>query len=308
MKKVLVTGAAGFIGRHSLPFLSSLGYEIHAVTSRQNATPEGEAHWHVTDLLDPHQVDALFAEVQPTHLLHLAWYTAHGKYWTSPENLKWAQAGIQLFRSFVQNGGRRVVSAGTCAEYDWRYGYCSEGVTPLAPATLYGTCKHALEHILASASLAHNVSMAWGRVFFLFGPHEPPGRLVPSVIRSLLAGDPALSSHGGQIRDFLHVRDVAEAFVSLLESEVTGPVNIASGKPVTLREVIHKIADRLCRPDLVRLGSLPARPDDPDLLLADVRRLTREVGWMPRHTLDEGLEETIAWWREVGNGHIGAET
>jgi nucleoside-diphosphate-sugar epimerase len=297
MKRALITGATGFIGRHCLPLLVARGYEVYAVSSWRITANESNIHWHQADLLDSPQVATLIAEVQPSYLLHFAWYTVPGKYWTSTENLRWVQASIGLLREFARHGGQRVVMAGTCAEYDWRYGYCSEAATPLAPVTFYGICKHSLQLMLAAFSKQTGLSAAWGRIFFLFGPHEHPDRLVAYVIRSLLREEPARCSHGSQIRDFLYVQDVAEAFVALLESEVSGPVNIASGQPVTLRELIHRIAAKFNRNDLVELDAVPTSPDEPPLLVADVRRLHDEVGWAPKYDLDTGLDQTIDWWK-----------
>jgi nucleoside-diphosphate-sugar epimerase len=153
---------------------------------------------------------------------------------------------------------------------------------------------------LAAYAVSSGLSTAWGRIFFVFGPHEPPAKLVASVITSLLRGEAARCSHGRQIRDFLYVRDAADAFVALLDSDVQGPVNVASGQPLALREVVTRIGLRLQRPELVRLGALPPQPDEPPLLIADVRRLTEELAWQPKYDLDAALEETIGWWREQG--------
>jgi nucleoside-diphosphate-sugar epimerase len=297
MTRVLVTGANGFIGRCALRALAGRGdYEVHGVTSRSPGPAGGAARWHTADLMDPRQVHDLLGELRPTHLLHLAWYTAPPQYWTSTENFRWVQASLELLRQFAERGGQRVVMAGTCAEYDWRYGYCSEAVTPLQPATTYGACKNALRSLLEEYSRRTGLSSAWGRVFLLYGPHESPGRLVPSVIGALSRGEPAPCTSGSQVRDFLHVQDVADALVTLMASGVKGAVNIASGKPVAVREVVWAIADRLGRRDLVRLGALPDRPEEPPVLLADVGRLTHECVWSPRYDLDAGLEETIGWW------------
>ncbi len=259
------------------------------------AEPQG-VQWHRTDLLDTEQMSELLATVRPSHLLHFAWYAAPGKYWTSPENLRWVQASLGLLQAFAANGGQRVVMAGSCAEYDWRYGFCSEQVTPLAPATLYGTCKHALQTMVSAYAAQAGLSAAWGRIFFLYGPHEHPARLVASVIRSLLRGEPARCSHGNQVRDFLHVSDVADAFVTLLNSDVAGPVNVASGQPISIRDLVYRIAAKLDRADLIQLGALPTAADDPPLLMADVRRLRDEVGWLPSYDLETGLEQAIDWW------------
>lgn len=297
MKRVLLTGARGFVGRQCVPLLIERGYEVHAVSSKAPAENIAGVEWHRADLLDSVHVAELLAQTRPTHLLHLAWYAVPGKYWTSLENLRWVRASLDLLQAFAQHGGRRVVVAGTCAEYDWRYGYCSEKVTPLEPSTLYGTCKHSLRLMLDALAVQSELSAAWGRIFFVYGPHEYPERLIASVIRSLLGDQVARCSHGNQIRDFLYVSDVAEACVCLLESDVIGPVNIASGRPVALREVIFEIARKLNREDLIRLNAVPAAPNEPPLLVADVKRLTEEVGWKPKYELNEGLGSTIEWWQ-----------
>lgn len=298
MKSVLVTGASGFIGRQALPFLLSAGYDVHAVTIEEPVESAREIHWHKVDLLSSGAVEALLAEIKPTHLLHFAWYAVPGKFWTARENLQWTKASLDLLEAFARNGGRRIVMAGTCAEYDWQDGYCSEQRTPISPQSLYGSCKGALGMVLESFSRQSGISAAWGRIFFLYGPHEHPARLVPSIIRALLKGEPALCSHGKQVRDFLHVADVASAFVALLGSEVMGAVNIASGRAITIRELATMIAEKLGRGDLLRFGAVPAPPDDPPLLVARVDRLHEEVGWHPTYDLNTGLDHAIAWWRQ----------
>ncbi|MEW6172547.1 MAG: NAD(P)-dependent oxidoreductase [Bacillota bacterium] len=298
MKRVLVTGAAGFIGRHCLPLLAASGYEAHAVSSRLPAESTSGVQWHQADLLDPGQITGLIAEVRPTHLLHLAWFVQHGQYWMSLENFRWVRASLHLLELFARHKGRRVVAAGTCAEYDWRYGYCSEHLTPLLPGTPYGVYKHSLQIMLDSFARQTGLSAAWGRIFFIYGPGEHPERLVASVTRALLQGRPALCSTGDQIRDLLYVKDVAGAFVALLEGEVSGPVNIASGQPVALKDVVGTVAAKLNSRHLVRLGAIPSPADEPPLIVADVRRLKEEVGFSPGYDLDRGLSETIDWWRK----------
>lgn len=290
---VLVTGASGFVGRYSLLPLKALGYDVHAVYS--NGNPDGPATWHRADLTDAVRTAALLDEVRPTHLLHFAWYAEHGKYWTSTENLRWVEASLRLLREFAGRGGRRAVLAGTCAEYQWSHGFCSEHVTPTVPATLYGTCKNALQSMAASYAPLAGISLAWGRIFFPYGPYEQPNRLVPSVIRSLLRKETVRCSHGHQYRDFLYVEDCAEAFAALLESAVEGPVNIGSGTPLKIRDVVDALRRIVPGGDSVpvEFGAIPSPPDDPPLLVADVRRLAGEVGWHPTRSLEDGLDLTV---------------
>lgn len=294
--KVLVTGASGFIGRHCVAQLQARGYEVHAVSSAMREATPGVT-WHRADLLVEGEASALVRRTGPTHLLHLAWCTEPGKYWTALENFDWIRASLAMIQAFTASGGKRLVAAGTCAEYDWDGGgICAEAATPLAPATLYGSSKHALQLLLAAWSRQTGLSSAWGRVFSLYGPHEYPQRLMASTITSLLGGNTASCGNPGLVRDYLHAEDVASAFVALLECELAGPVNIGSGHGVALGDLVTTIGKKLGAADRVRLPSAPAQGTEPALLVAETSKLAL-TGWTPRFDLDSGLDDTIAWWR-----------
>jgi nucleoside-diphosphate-sugar epimerase len=248
------------------------------------------------DLLAAGHANELIALVQPSHLLHLAWYAEPGKYWQSPINLKWLAASLELLLAFGDAGGVRAVMAGSCAEYDWSQGHCNEFSTPRRPHSVYGTCKNALGEVLEAYSRQTRLSSAWARLFFLFGPEEPRVRLVPSVICSLVDGKPARCTHGQQLRDFLYVADVADALTALLDSSVQGPVNISSGQPMAIRDLVNEIARELKRPDLIEFGALPAPDVDPPMIVGDCTRLRDEVRWTPKRSIAEGIADTIAWW------------
>ena len=308
MKRVLLTGAAGFVGSHCLAPLRARDYEVHAVSRALPATgtpsrvraPEVGAGviWHEADLLDGQQAAALLAAVRPTHLLHLAWVVTPGAFWASPLNRPWVDASLTLLSAFGAAGGQRAVLVGTCSEYAASDDPCVESRTPLGPSTLYGASKAALSVALPAFARHYGVaSAAWARVFYPYGPGEQAERLVPSIIRTLLRDEPMPCSHGRQVRDFLYIDDTADALVALLDSAVTGAVNIASGRPTTLRALVSTIGAQLGRERLLAFGARPARPDEPATLTADVTRLTREVGWTPRSSLDDGVARTIAWWR-----------
>lgn len=297
MSEILVTGASGWIGRHCVSLLASKGYAVHAVSRhRPLELMPSNVSWHGTDLLAPGSVTELIRRVRPDRVLHLAWYAEPGKFWEAGENLDWVRASLELMRAFAEHGGKRIVGAGTCAEYECDAGECLEDSTPLNPKTLYGTSKHAVERILHSFGPSTGVGHAWGRIFFLYGPREHPSRLVAYVVRSLLFGEPAQCSDGIQVLDFLHVEDAASAFVALLESDVQGPVNIGSGLPISVRDVLQEIGRQIGRSELIQLGAIK-QSSGIKRLWPNVQKLERETGWSPRFTLTTGLKQTIDWWR-----------
>ena len=122
--RVLVTGATGYIGRHTLPILVRSGHTVHA-TSRTlpdlAARSRVPAAWHSVDLLTPGAPEWIIEQVRPEAVLHFAWNATPGVYWTAADNADWEEATVSLFSAFADAGGRRFVGAGTCAEYDWSH-------------------------------------------------------------------------------------------------------------------------------------------------------------------------------------------
>lgn len=296
MSRVLVTGAGGFVGQHVLQELLAKGQQVHAVHGLNSAAGDPRAQWHRVDLLDGVAVSALLDKLRPQQLVHLAWCAKPGSYWTSAENLSWVRATLELLDVFQLNGGEAAVIAGTCAEYDWRYGYCQEELTPLQPATVYGRCKNATRELSEVFAQVHGLPIAWGRIFQVYGPHEPSGRLLPAVCQALLGGQEARCTHGQQWRDFIHVKDVARGLLHLLEAQACGAFNIASGQPTRLQTVVEYLANQLGRQELLRFGAIAAPAGDPPLLVADLQKLSN-LGWQPQFDLSGGLDDTLAWWQ-----------
>lgn len=294
MRRVLVTGSTGLVGRPLLPLLVARGYEVHTVARRQLAETPAGVTFHACDLLDHRSHAPLMARVQPEALIHLAWYTRHGRFWSAAENLDWVAASLGLLRAFADHGGRRFVGAGTCAEYAWTEPVLTEDRTPLEPRSLYGVSKDALHRIVSSFSAERGLSYAWGRIFFMYGGDEDPARLVPSVVRALRKGEPARCTHGTQVRDFMHVEDVARAFVHLLESKLNGPCNIGSGEPRTVRSIVEAIGAALGRPDLLHFGAIEPPPDDPPSIVASTARLRDQIGFRPTVPLADGIARILA--------------
>ncbi len=295
---LLITGASGFIGRACLDRLGEMEATIHAISS--TSTPPGDladkALWHSCDLLRGDPLPVL-RDVRPTHLLHLAWIATPGVYWESSENHDWVEASRRLINGFARMDGRRVIVAGTCAEYDWTGGTCHEINTPLVPQGRYGRAKHQLHQWLGQFATDSGLEMAWARVFFNYGPHEPATKLTAAIINHLLAGEPADCTKGCQKRDYLHVDDVGGAIAQLTLGNVAGPVNIASGRAVPVRDIALTLARLLDAEHLLRLGAKPSSREEPPIVEACVDRLRDEVGFTPRWSLLDGLAQTVDWWK-----------
>jgi nucleoside-diphosphate-sugar epimerase len=294
MSRVLVTGAGGFIGHALVESLLGAGHEVEAAGRRHGQERRG-VRWHEVDLLDPLAVAAVTREVAAEGLVHLAWCTKPATYREAPENLDWLSASVALLRGFARAGGRRAVLGGTVFEYGSVRSVCSELATPVRPTTLYGQCKQSLGAIAAAVAPELGLSVANARIFWLYGPRERPERLVSSVITNLLHGRPVTLSDGSAALDILHVQDVGAALGALLDSEVTGPVNIGSGHAVAASELAERIAELLGRAELLDLGPGASTPGP--MVVADVRRLAEEVGFHPEIDLDRGLRATVEWWR-----------
>jgi nucleoside-diphosphate-sugar epimerase len=299
-KRILVAGAAGFIGRSVVAALrAESDAEIHAV-GRNPASPFGGGIcYHVTDLLDAEDTDRVFDLVRPTHLIQLAWCSEHNVYWRDHANFSWIDSNLRIARAFLRNGGERCLFAGTSAEYDWKAdGPFHEFLSPLKPQLLYGASKLACFHALSAFFEQEKVSWSWARMFCPFGPNEDRRRLIPKTCLRILAGETLDFDSARDLRDFLHVEDVAAALCATLRSDLQGPVNVASGQPVTVREVLTLVARHLGREEAIRFAAEgPDQPVPSQPIVADVTRLVEEAGWSPEKTLSDRLKETCEWWK-----------
>ena len=300
-RTVLLTGASGFVGRPTLDALLARGFDVHATSRGAPPASPSRMTWHKADLLDASARRRLIARTRPTHLVHLAWYVEHGKFWTAAENSAWLEASLDLLRLFGDCGGRRALLSGTCAEYDWT----RDSINPLRendpsrPNTPYGRAKLALFEQGTKLAADAGFSLSSARLFLIFGFREDSRRLVPSIIRGLLANEPVALTSGRQIRDFLDTRDVAAALAAILDSAVAGPVNVGSGRGLTLREAGEMLAKISGRSEkLLRFGALPDREGEPKSLVADITRLTKEVAFTPASTVERRFAECLQWHAE----------
>lgn len=281
--RVLLTGASGFLGRYVLRQLTQQGIDVVVVGRTRPARHQGD--FIEADLLSMDDGSAVVRRARATHLIHMAWYAEHGAYWSSPLNLRWLEASVRLVEVFCSAGGRKVVAAGTCAEYDWSWGYCREDITPLAPASMYGTAKDATRRLLAAICNAHQVPLAWGRIFLPYGQGEDSRRLIPSLMQVFQGKREPFGVNAMAYRDFMHAEDVARGFARLLLSDAAGSYNISSGQPLQIAEVVRIIANTFKGDSRIVLDLSAEQPGEPEMLIGDNRRL-KALGWRAVHSVD----------------------
>lgn len=301
--RVLLTGATGFIGANVARLVVGEGHEVLALGRAESnrariADIASSMSFINADLRDVERVAALVRQARADVCVHLGWYAEPGKYWTSPINFELVAASMSLATALADAGCRRFVGVGTCVEHDTSYGLLSER-TPLGAEHVYSSAKAALGMMLQQLGASSGMRVAWARIFYLYGPHEDPRRLVSSVTRKLLRGERAATTAGAQVRDFLHVEDVASALWAIAQSELEGAVNVGSGVPVTVGDVVRNLGAITGREDLLDLGAVPYQAGEPMFVCADTRRL-RETSFVPRYSLVDGLSQTVAWWRDHG--------
>lgn len=291
---VLITGATGFVGSHVARLLVEKDQKVHAIvreTSRLDRMSDirDRVRLWVGDLRDREWVRATVSEIEPKLCVHTAWYAEPGRYLDAMENVDSLAATVELARCLFEGSCRTLVVTGTCLE--------TVRDESGRAQTLYAACKLAAFDVVERMARQCSRELVWARLFYQFGPWEDPRRLVPVVIRGLLRGDEVPITSGVQMRDFLTIEDVAGALWALGQNPETGAFDIGSGRAVAVRDVVETIAEEIGRPDLVRVGVLPDRPGDPEVLRANPERLEK-IGWRPRYSLHEGLQRTIAWWRD----------
>jgi nucleoside-diphosphate-sugar epimerase len=293
--RVAVTGGSGFVGQHVLAALDRKGIPYLSI-GRTRPPDVARDRYKAIDLLND-DLHASFSGLECTHLIHLAWYTEHGRYWTSPANLDWGMASLSLIRAFCEYG-MHVTAIGTCAEYDWSSGVCIEGKTPIEPTTLYGKVKTATSQMLAAACSTQDIPCCWARLFVPFGRGESPSRLIPSIVDAVLGRSPPITVGGENWRDFLAVEDVADAIVHLATTNYNGEVNICSGVPRQIRGLVDEIAGYLGKVGEPVLDAR-SRAGDARWVVGDDSRL-RSTGWSPAVSFSDRLASYVVARRMSG--------
>jgi len=266
-RRILLTGATGFVGRQVLRALLEEDVLVTAVI-RQSSLQQLPTS---SKMGPPLLTRDLFEEDESWWrknlqgidvVVHLAWYAEPGKYQLSPKNMDCLLGTLRMARAAAAARVKRVVGVGTCLEY----GPANRPLavnSPLGPASPYAACKTAAYLALGHILPQEEVSFAWCRLFYLHGEGEDSRRLVHSIRKNLAQGLPVALTHGTQVRDFLDVQEAGRRLAEVSLGRQLGPINVCSGKPVTVRCFAESIADEYGRRDLLNFGARPENPEDP---------------------------------------------
>ena len=295
--KVFLTGATGFIGSHLARLLVQEEQEVFCLVGPGKLLKKAE------DLIEG--VTLIQGSLPDPNLpkgidicIHLAWDVTPGKYLNSLNNIDFIQRTRLLGTKLEQLGCRRFVGIGTSLEY-LPSNIPLKETDPVGPKDLYSSSKLTTYYTLRS--LPGQMEIVWPRLFNQYGPFEDARRLVPSVINSLFQERPIELTQGHQLRDYLHVEDTASAIWAIAKSDLTGPVNVGSGRLTTIRSLVSLAGSIIGNPELLDFGGLPSPTDEHWTISADTTLLTTNTGWDRKYNLATGLQQTIEWWRNLAD-------
>lgn len=295
--KVLITGGGGFIGSHVVRRLLETDHKVIVLAEVNDNL------WRLQDVNN--QIEILrgqlnnFIDLKDKILdldidgcIHLAWYVVPGQYLHSLDNIECVFYSLELLQYLAEAGCKKVVMAGSCFEYDFSKEDVFTEEDPFSFDNLYTASK--LSCLMMAKVMAEKlgVVLSWGRIFYPYGPDENDNILVSSCISTLLNGEVFKTTLGEQIRDYIYVKDVAAAFLTLLEKGETGIYNIAMGRPTTIKDILNIIGELLDKKDLIQYGALDYRVNEPMKIFGKIDKI-KQLGWFPQYSLEEGLKEII---------------
>jgi nucleoside-diphosphate-sugar epimerase len=291
-KRILVTGASGFIGGHLVRRLIRIGAEVHAV-SRSRRESDGSFRFWQADLCEAEQVHHLIQSVKPHIVFNLASLVTGTRKLSDVVPIFKANlwSTVNLMSAAVEVNCERFVQVGSMEEPE-------DGDRFPVPCSPYAAAKWAAGGYARMFHHLYGLPVVHLRVFMVYGPgHSDLKKLVPYLILSLLRKEtPKLSSGQRQI-DWIYVDDVVEALVKsgYKERAIGETIDIASGRLVTIRQLVELIVKEVDPTATPEFGALEDRPLE-RLRVGEVRHALQKLGWQARISLPKGLKKTVEWY------------
>ncbi len=239
-RKIIVTGATGFIGQNLIPLLIKKNYEVVAIARNLEKAKQFEWYSQVTFIVHDIYKGSIPIEIKKNSgLIHLAWQGLpnYKSSFHLEENLP---QNFQFIKSMVESGVRKVLVAGTCFEYGFQEGPLSS-TTPAAPSNPYAVAKDTLRQNLEKLREEESYSLIWTRLFYMYGPGQNSKSIIAQLDAAIDDGEEVFNMSGGeQLRDYLPIQSVVEKLLGVFESEDEGIYNICSGKPISIRKLVEE--------------------------------------------------------------------
>jgi nucleoside-diphosphate-sugar epimerase len=291
--KLLITGASGFVGAAVAGLAAEQQHHVVATGARpapsRLAALEGRIAYRQLDLANGSAVAEMLREEQPEAVIHCAWAGVARQARFSQVQLANVEMTCRLVEEAARAGVAKFVGIGSQAEYgrlDRRIGEDD----PTQPETLYGAAKLAACHLARQLAAQSGMDYAWLRLFSSYGPGDNDAWLIPSIIAELSAGRRPRVSLGSQKWDYLHVDDAARGILAAcVTPAATDLFNLASGRPVAIREVVERLRDLLAPGMDLVFGEIPFGKDQIMHLEGDNGRLRELTGWRPEISLEAGI-------------------
>jgi UDP-glucose 4-epimerase len=301
--RLLVTGAAGFVGGAVARLGVARGLDVVAAVGPHShldrlAPVAREVEVVRMDVTDADAVAATVSGARPDVCVHLV--AAGAVVREDDLNLLLAtnaHAPARLAGELARVGCSRLVTAGSSSEYGTVKGPMDEAAA-CDPDDPYGVAKLAGGLLARVVARQHGLESAHLRLFSVYGPGEDPRRLVPTVIRDLLARRPVALTPGGQVRDFVYVDDVVAANLAALGVSVptgeTSIFNVGTGRATSVND-IWRVIEHIAQPRVTAYHE-PARSGDVRRSVLDASRAARGLGWRPAVPIEDGLARTWTWF------------
>ncbi len=257
MTRVLITGGSGFIGRQICTALTDKGLKLRAVVRpfSNQVNSAGETELCLSEDIFSEDLDWWRDALSSVDVvIHAAWYTNPKDYLHSQENIKCLTGSLTLLQAVRESRVSAFVGLGTCLEYDTSLKYLSTRSRE-KPDSLYANSKLSLLYIGRKLLQERNIKLAWCRIFNLYGEGEKADRLIPYVRKCLSNGEVAKLSNGNQIRDYLDVKEAGSMIADVAANGFSGIHNICSGKPVSIKSLVTKVATEFGREDLLEFDN-----------------------------------------------------